>query len=112
EMLKHLGSKASLFLRQIISDCLSSGLLPNEWKQATVYPIPKPYDWDSKLINTRPITLLETARKLTMKLFTTRLSSLLHENSVLKGSNFAGLPGGSCQTPIRILDALINDASQ
>jgi exonuclease III len=110
EMLKHLGPLTNDLLRNIINTTFSSGLIPADWKHATVYPIPKPHEWESYLKNTRPITLLETARKLSMKLLNKRLSYILQQHHVLKGSNFAGLPGGSCQTPIKILESLIADA--
>jgi Reverse transcriptase (RNA-dependent DNA polymerase). len=112
EMIKHLGPKASDFSSELATDCLRSGIIPTEWKHAHVYPIPKPHHWDSKLANTRPITLLETARKITTKLLTNRLASVLSSHSVLQGQNYAGLPGGSCQTPIRILESLIADAKK
>ena len=45
-----------------------------------------------------------------VKLLNHRLSKLLHDHSVLQGHNFAGLPGGSCHTPIHILETLIHDS--
>src|SRR3954467_9022888 len=81
-----------------------------QWKDATIYPIPKPMDWNCSLKNTRPITLLETARKLMTKIMTNRLANTLHRHNVLKGNNYAGLPGGSCHTPIHILESVISDA--
>jgi hypothetical protein len=90
-MLKHM--------KDLISFCFRSGLIPTEWKCATVYPIPKPHDWECQLKNTRPITLLETARKLMVKILNQRLSSIFFKYDVLIGNNFASLPGGSCHTP-------------
>ncbi|CAB5347679.1 unnamed protein product [Rhizophagus irregularis] len=39
---------------------------------------------------------------------TTRLSKILADNQVLQGGNFAGLPGGSTDIPIKMLDAIIH----
>src|ERR1044072_3658562 len=75
-----------------------------------VFPIPKPTDWNCYLKNTRPITLLETARKLMTKIMTNRQAKILHHNNILKDNNFAGLPSGSCHTPIHILESVINDS--
>ncbi|GET66496.1 RNA-directed DNA polymerase from mobile element jockey-like isoform X1 [Rhizophagus irregularis DAOM 181602=DAOM 197198] len=45
-----------------------------------------------------------------VKLFYNRLASILASNEVLKGGNFAGLPGGSCRDPIVVLESIIHDA--
>ncbi|GET59571.1 reverse transcriptase family protein [Rhizophagus irregularis DAOM 181602=DAOM 197198] len=88
--------------------CLIHGDIPADWREALVYPIPKPHDFDAQLKNTRPITLLETVRKCVVKVVTTRLSKILADNQVLQGGNFAGLPGGSTDIPIKMLDAIIH----
>jgi len=110
EMLKHMSNAVSNFLKDIVTECFITGSIPSQWKDATIYPIPKPTEWNCNLKNTRPITLLETARKLMTKIMTNRLAKILHQHNILKGNNFAGLPGGSCHTPIHILESVINDA--
>ncbi|PKB93018.1 hypothetical protein RhiirA5_442605, partial [Rhizophagus irregularis] len=64
EDLKHLHESVFKILTQIFNKCLQLDLIPSKWRDALLFPIPKPHDWDSKLTNTRPITLLETTRKL------------------------------------------------
>jgi pyoverdine/dityrosine biosynthesis protein Dit1 len=86
--------------------------IPVEWKNAYIYPIPKPKPWGSRLINTRPITLLDTARKLMMSILTQRLMKIFVEFNVLKGNQFAGLPGNSTFELIRILNEIIQDANE
>ena len=39
-----------------------------------------------------------------------RLGSILATNSVLKENNYAGLPGGNCDSPIVTLESIIQDA--
>src|SRR5436190_13497251 len=46
EMLKHMDSSCSTFLKNIIVACFHSDQIPVEWQSATVYPIPKPHDWE------------------------------------------------------------------
>ncbi|GET62886.1 Down syndrome cell adhesion molecule-like protein Dscam2 [Rhizophagus irregularis DAOM 181602=DAOM 197198] len=110
EMLKHLGSCTSALLLILIQSCLSKADIPDLWRQAMVFPIPKPHEWKCQLKNTRPITLLEVIRKSLVKLFYNRLSTIMASHDVLKGGNFAGLPGGSCRDPIITLESIIHDA--
>ncbi|GBC33018.2 RNA-directed DNA polymerase from mobile element jockey-like [Rhizophagus irregularis DAOM 181602=DAOM 197198] len=110
EMLKHLGTSASALLFNLICACLSDANIPDLWRQAIVFPIPKPHEWKCQLKNTRPITLLEVIRKALVKLFYNRLAPLLASHHVLQGGNFAGLPGGSCRDPIITLESIIHDS--
>src|SRR5581483_8041441 len=110
EILKNLPTSAQDYLKELINECMHSSMVPSAWRDATVYPIPKPTEWYCFLKNTRPITLLETVRKLLTKLIYRRLSDILVKFKVLKGSNFAGLPGGSCDPPICALEAILQDA--
>ncbi|GET62832.1 RNA-directed DNA polymerase from mobile element jockey-like [Rhizophagus irregularis DAOM 181602=DAOM 197198] len=108
EMLKHLTGEAFNLSLILANACLNQGDIPADWREALVYPIPKPHEFDAQLKNTQPITLLETVRKCVVKVVTTRLSKILADNQVLQGGNFAGLPGGSTDIPIKMLDAIIH----
>ncbi|GET55807.1 hypothetical protein GLOIN_2v1783661 [Rhizophagus irregularis DAOM 181602=DAOM 197198] len=110
EMLKHLGSNTSALVLILVQSCFRTADIPDLWRQAMVFPIPKPHEWKCQLKNTRPITLLEVIRKSLVKLFYNRLASILASNEVLKGGNFASLPGGSCRDPIVVLESIIHDA--
>ncbi|GET00059.1 RNA-directed DNA polymerase from mobile element jockey-like [Rhizophagus clarus] len=111
EMLKHLGPIANSLLLILIRKCFASANIPDLWRQAMVFPIPKPHEWRCQLKNTRPITLLEVIRKSFVKLFYNRLSTILAAHNVLKGGNFAGLPGGTCRDPIITLESIIHDTN-
>ncbi|GET59532.1 hypothetical protein RIR_jg1385.t3 [Rhizophagus irregularis DAOM 181602=DAOM 197198] len=108
EILKHLTGEAFNLSLILANACLIHGDIPADWREALVYSIPKPHEFDAQLKNTRPITLLETVRKCVVKVVTTRLSKILADNQVLQGGNFAGLPGGSTDIPIKMLDAIIH----
>ena len=95
EMLKKLESEAKKALRRFFSLCLDKGTSPPSWKTSTIFPIPKAKDWECDLINTRPIILLETSRKLLTKILTNRLSIICKNHNILKGPNYAGLSGES-----------------
>ncbi|GBB83881.1 hypothetical protein RclHR1_10550001 [Rhizophagus clarus] len=111
EMLKHLGPAANALLLALIRKCFTSADIPDLWRQAMVFPIPKPHEWRCQLQNTRPITLLEVIQKSFVKLLYNRLSSILAAHNVLTGGNFAGLPGGTCRDPIITLESIIHNAN-
>jgi hypothetical protein len=87
-------------------------MIPSEWKKATIYPIPKLKDWECKLNNTRLITLLETTRKLLIKIITKRLNSFLAKNDILQWNNRAGIIGESCFQPIHFTQHVIEQCQR
>ena len=92
--------------------CLQTGEVPDKWKIAQIYLIPKGTDWEFNLNNVRPIALLETFRKCITRVFTKRLSRILVKKNILKGPNFAGLPGDSTETPVHILNSIMEYAKE
>ncbi|GBC08599.1 hypothetical protein RclHR1_08240019 [Rhizophagus clarus] len=100
EAFKHLSNDNLSWLLRLFNDCLFAGDILIEWQNASVYPIPKPTQFDGLLKNTRPIILLETAHKLLVSLITSQLSGILAKYNVLQDGNFAGLPGSSTQLSI------------
>jgi hypothetical protein len=112
EDLKLLTLEIKQYLVDLYNTILKTKEIPQEWLNANVYPIPKPKPWGYLLTNTRPITLLDTTRKLFTKIITKRISSILANNQVLSGYNFAALPKNSTFEPVRILNEIINQAQE
>src|SRR4051812_9692776 len=110
-MLKKMTPPLSEYLRDMVTLCFNSGHIPSQWKDTTIYPIPKPTDWNCYLKNTRPICLIETARKLITKIMTNRLAIILNTHKALKGNNYTGLPESSYHTPIHVLESIIYDST-
>ena len=75
DIIKRLGIIAHNVLYQLTCACFTLRSIPDGWKRATVYPIPKPKPWQYNLTNTRPITLLESARKIMVKIMHQRLAT-------------------------------------
>src|SRR5437763_14103807 len=77
ELIKHLGTTMQKMLLHPINACIRLSVIPADWLDAFVYPIPKPTEWQHELKHTRPITLLEVSRKLIVKVLNTHLSNLM-----------------------------------
>jgi len=56
--------------------------------------------------------LLETFRKLVVRIIQKRLCKVIVQKKILKGANFAELPEESTMAPIHILNNVIEDAIQ
>src|SRR3989440_7339371 len=110
DLMKHLGPLALDILYRLTCACFRLSIIPNGWKRAAIYPIPKPTAWQLKLNNTRPITLLESPRKILVKILNARLSKIFVEHTILQPCQFAGLPGGSTMSPITVIKHMIDDA--
>ena len=112
EMLKNLSKKTKERLNEIFWCCIDSSLIPKSWKSSNIYPIPKNKEWEADLANTRPIMLMETTRKCFTKIITNRLSIICKERSILRGPNFAGLPGESTLEPIQLINNICEEARE
>lgn len=108
---KKSGENARKLLLDIINESLKKGEWPADWKNGLVYPIKKTMEWNRDLKLTRPITLIETACKITIKILTNRLSEILVQNNVLKGKNYAVLKYESTFEPIKVVQSVIEDAN-
>ncbi|GES88560.1 hypothetical protein GLOIN_2v1783829 [Rhizophagus clarus] len=73
EMLKNLNEDNQSLLHVFICVCMNLNDIPDEWKKATIYPIPKPKPFFTNLTNTRLIMLLETPQKAFISLLNRRL---------------------------------------
>ena len=59
QMIKHASKKVHELLTQLANLCFSAQLVPTQWKMTSLFPIPKPKDWDYNIANTRLILLIE-----------------------------------------------------
>jgi Reverse transcriptase (RNA-dependent DNA polymerase) len=107
---KHMGKSTLNFLTELFNEILINSTIPNEWRIGTIYPIPKTTDWEHNINITRPITLLETGKKIFTKCLTTRLNKVMTQHNILSEHNWAALPGLSTREPINIINNIIEEA--
>ncbi|KAG9289268.1 hypothetical protein G9A89_007513 [Geosiphon pyriformis] len=105
---KHGSEKMMKCLLVLLNVCLS--VVSALWKRAWVSMILKPYDWNRVLINTCPIALIKTARKILSKIFSDRISFMCSKFNVLHGDNFSVLKGTSIQSPVFAVGSVVEDA--
>jgi hypothetical protein len=110
EWFKHLPENGTEVFRNIINMAIELNDIPTEWKYGYIYPIPKTTEWGHDLKITRPITLLETGRKIFMKIINNRLSVIFSNHKILTPHNYAGLPGDDTQSPIHVINNIMEDA--
>ncbi|KAG9292350.1 hypothetical protein G9A89_015220 [Geosiphon pyriformis] len=110
ELWKHCDKSVLGLLLVLLNSCLSCELVPGPWKEAWVLMIPKSYEWEGVFMNTYPIALIETARKILSKILSDRISLACSSYDVLYGDNFSVLKGKTTQSPIFAVGSVIEDA--
>ena len=85
--------------------------MPKAWKKTNTILIPKPKNWHKNIDITRPIVLIETARKIFTKILTNRLERVCRQYDILKSNNCSVLKETSIYVPINILTNIL-DAKQ
>src|SRR6266498_4651898 len=110
EAVQHAGPLCRSFIIRLLNACIHTTLIPNHWRHALLYPIPKPTDWECSINKTRPIVLLEIFRKVLSKILTLRLSTVFTQHCILQEGNFTELPGGSTFEPIHMINLIREDA--
>ncbi|KAG9295738.1 hypothetical protein G9A89_008966 [Geosiphon pyriformis] len=109
ELWKHCDRSVLEMLLVLLNSCLAGELVPGPWKEAWVSMIPKSYEWEDVLTNTRPIALIKTARKILSKILSDKISAVCSTFNVLYGDNFSVLKGMTTQSPIFVIGSVIED---
>src|SRR6185369_13369464 len=98
-------------ITKLFNQIITLGRMPKEWKRANIIPIPKATDWGMDIDKTRPITLLETLRKIFTKILTNRIEEICRKSDILKGNNCSVLKGTSTHCLINIIKNLLEDVN-
>ena len=111
-LIKNVSKETQKKFTRLASLCMKHSCIPDKWKVVQIYPIPKSEDWGYQINNIRPIALLETFRKCLTKIVTKRLSKIMVEKEILKGPNFAELPGCSTAEAIHLVEMIVEEAKE
>ncbi|KAG9284235.1 hypothetical protein G9A89_002045 [Geosiphon pyriformis] len=93
EFWKQCGNDILACLLVLLNSCLKAGNVP-------VSMIPKPYNWDEILTNTKLIVLIKTVRKILSKILSDHILFACSKFGILHGNNFSVLKSTSTQSPI------------
>ncbi|KAG9300108.1 hypothetical protein G9A89_000848 [Geosiphon pyriformis] len=110
EMWKHCDESVLVLFLCLFNLCLVYESVPDAWREAWVSMIPKPYEWDGVLMNTRPIALIKTSRKILSKILSDHISKVCSTHNILCEDNFSVLKDTSTQSPIFVVRSVIEDA--
>ncbi|KAG9306962.1 hypothetical protein G9A89_000876 [Geosiphon pyriformis] len=107
---KHCGDGVLVCFLDLLNSCLKAGNVLGPWKEVWVSMIPKPYDWNGVLTNTKPIALIETVRKILFKILLDQISFVCSKFDVFCGDNFLVLKDTSTQSPVFAVGSVVKDA--
>jgi len=79
-------------------------------KKTNTILILKSKNWHKNIDITKPIILIETARKIFTKILTNRLEHVCRQHNILKSNNCSILKGTLTHVLINILTNILNDA--
>ncbi|CAB5184954.1 unnamed protein product [Rhizophagus irregularis] len=105
--IKDLPTKKASVILSLYNYCLINEVIPEQFKLAFLYPIPKPTWWNYDINHTRPIILLDCFRKLLVKIVNSRLNYYLSTNNILQHNNQASIQGASCNKIILYIQSII-----
>ena len=112
ELWKYAGKNTKSALHNLFNKCIQEENIPEEWKNATIILIPKPKQWKGNIDITRPITLLETARKILTRILTDRISALCSKHNILRGNNISVLKDTNTTVPIHTINNVMEHARE
>ena len=111
-LIKKVSFKTKEYLVKFANKIVYERKFPKKQKLEQIYLISKSTNQKFNLASTRPIILLETFRKLVVRIVQKRLNKVFVEKQILKEANFAGLLNENTIVFIHILNNIIEDAIQ
>ena len=112
EHFKYIQDTSTLnVLLKLLNNALEHNIWPKENNVATIILLLKKDHYSGSPKELRPITLLQTIRKLLTSLITKRLTTIINQNNLLKGHNFGFTAGRSTNDAINIFRNTIDLAN-
>jgi ribonuclease HI len=95
----------------ILNQMLNQQKVPSNEELSKIILLPKSDNWQGEISKLRPITLLETLRKILSNILTKRLTKVIDEHHILKGNNLGFRTGCSTTNILAVLRACIDTAN-
>ncbi|MCG7877158.1 MAG: reverse transcriptase domain-containing protein [Candidatus Thiodiazotropha endolucinida] len=110
QILKHLPNKALETLLNILNDIWITGKFPDDWRKATIIPIPKPNKDHTNATNYRPIALTSCLCKTMERMINDRLVWFLESNQLITKFQAGFRKNNSTNDHLIRLESFIRDA--
>ena len=112
EMLVHLGPVSRSTLLRVINASWLEGVVPQEWRRATICPIPKAGKDKRKIASYRPIALTSHLSKLAERLILSRLNHTAAERNLIPPEQVGFREGRSVEDSLGRLVQQVQDGWQ
>ncbi len=109
-VLKATANKISPLLTNIFNDCISSCVIPKEWKTAIVTALFKNKGLNTDINNYRGISVLPPIGKIFEKILGTQIVNYFNTNNLFSKSQFGFRSNHSCETALHKIISEINHA--
>ena len=96
------------FITHIANDMKENLVVPTNEKIAKMINLPKIMEWAGQRSYLRPITLLETFRKIISKIMNDRITGTIDTNNILKGFNYGFRTGQSTTEALLMIRSIID----
>ncbi|XP_049316160.1 RNA-directed DNA polymerase from mobile element jockey isoform X1 [Bactrocera dorsalis] len=100
-LLKNLPYSLKIRLITLYNNILKQGIVPQEWKKATIIPIPKPNKSSASISDFRPISLIPCIAKVLEKIISKRLMWFLKQKGLISPNQFG------FQSGLGVIDPLL-----
>ena len=94
---------------EIFNNCLTSGIIPDEWKTAVVTPLYKNKGNKSDVNNYRGISVLPPVSKIFERLIASQISSFFESNQIFYSGQHGFRKNFSCETALHELISDVNE---